>query len=241
MSSLLVVDSLSKRFGGFAALTNVSLSVAPGERLGIIGPNGSGKTTLINCISGALRGDAGTIRFNNQNVSQLASHRRTHLGMARSFQIPRPFSSMSLVENIAVALEYAPHRRAARGGTIASEAQALLEQMGLSDKSQSKPAVLTQVDLRKLELARALATRPRLLILDEAMAGLATSEVDEMLGIVMTVNGGGVAVIMIEHIMRAIMKFSERVICLDAGSVVAEAAPAAIIQDPMVRRIYLGA
>ena len=104
MSSLLVVDSLSKRFGGFAALTNVSLSVAPGERLGIIGPNGSGKTTLINCISGALRGDAGTIRFNNQNVSQLASHRRTHLGMARSFQIPRPFSSMSLVENIAVAL-----------------------------------------------------------------------------------------------------------------------------------------
>lgn len=239
--ALLNVESISKHFGGFAALSDVSLNVAPGERLGIIGPNGSGKTTLINCIGGSLRSDSGTIRFDNQVISSLAPHQRTRLGIARSFQIPRPFSSMSLMENIAVPLEYAAHGHGFKTADVHGEAYMLLAQMGLADKAGSKPGALTQVDLRKLELARALATRPRLLILDEVMAGLATTEVDEMLDIVSHVSQSGVAIIMIEHIMRAIMRFSERVVCLDAGCIVAEAAPMAIIQDPMVRRIYLGA
>lgn len=239
--ALLNVESISKHFGGFAALSEVSLNVAPGERLGIIGPNGSGKTTLINCIGGSLRSDSGTIRFDNQVISSLAPHQRTRLGIARSFQIPRPFSSMSLMENIAVPLEYAAHGHGFKTADVHGEAYTLLAQMGLADKAGSKPGALTQVDLRKLELARALATRPRLLILDEVMAGLATTEVDEMLDIVSHVSQSGVAIIMIEHIMRAIMRFSERVVCLDAGCIVAEAAPMAIIQDPMVRRIYLGA
>ena len=239
--ALLNVESISKHFGGFAALSDVSLNVAPGERLGIIGPNGSGKTTLINCIGGSLRSDSGTIRFDNQVISSLAPHQRTRLGIARSFQIPRPFSSMSLMENIAVPLEYAAHGHGFKTADVHGEAYPVLAQMGLADKAGSKPGALTQVDLRKLELARALATRPRLLILDEVMAGLATTEVDEMLDIVSHVSQSGVAIIMIEHIMRAIMRFSERVVCLDAGCIVAEAAPMAIIQDPMVRRIYLGA
>jgi branched-chain amino acid transport system ATP-binding protein len=235
-TALLRVESVSKHFGGFAALSNVSLTVSAGERLGIIGPNGSGKTTLINCISGALRCDGGTIRFDNQTISTLAPHQRTRLGIARSFQIPRPFKSMSLMNNIAVPLEFASQSKDVDG-----DSRTLLSQMGLGDKFNAKPAELTQVDLRKLELARALATRPRLLILDEVMAGLAASEVDEVLSIVMSVSESGVAIIMIEHIMRAIMAFSERVVCLNAGEIVAEAPPAAIVQDPIVRRIYLGA
>jgi branched-chain amino acid transport system ATP-binding protein len=238
---LLKVESLSKHFGGFAALSEVSLSVASGERLGIIGPNGSGKTTLINCISGALRSNGGKVYFDDKIISNLAPHQRTRRGIARSFQIPRPFASMSLVENISVALEYAAQHSASPTAKIISEARGILVQMGLADKANSSPGALTQVDLRKLELARALATRPRLLILDEVMAGLAAAEVDEMLDIVMQVNRDGVAIIMIEHIMRAIMGFSERVVCLDAGRIVAEAPPHAIIQDAMVRRIYLGA
>jgi len=238
---LLSVESISKHFGGFAALSEVSVTVAPGERLGIIGPNGSGKTTLINCICGFLRSDGGSIRFDNKNISRFAPHQRTRLGIARSFQIPRPFSSMSVAENIAVPLEYVVHRRSLHKADVNGEARELLAQMGLAGKADTNAGALTQVHLRKLELARALATRPRLLILDEVMAGLAAAEVDEMLDIVLSVSQRGVAIIMIEHIMRAIMRFSERVVCLDAGRIVAEAPPLAIIQDPMVRRIYLGA
>jgi branched-chain amino acid transport system ATP-binding protein len=238
---LLSVESICKHFGGFAALVEVNLTVAPGERLGIIGPNGSGKTTLINCICGFLRSDGGLIRFDSKDISRFAPHQRTRLGIARSFQIPRPFSSMSVAENVEVPLEFVVHRRSLHNADVNGEARTLLAQMGLADKADTKAGALTQVDLRKLELARALATRPRLLILDEVMAGLAAAEVDEMLDIVLGVSERGVAIIMIEHIMRAIMRFSERVVCLDAGRIVAEAPPTAIIQDPMVRRIYLGA
>jgi len=239
--ALLEVDTVSKRFGGFAALSEVSMRVGQGERLGIIGPNGSGKTTLINCISGSLRSDSGSIRFDGQDVTRLAPHRRTRLGLARSFQIPRPFASMTLAENVAVPLEYVVHRRSLHAVGVRHEALALLERMGLADKADARASALTQVDLRKLEMARALAARPRVVILDEVMAGLSAVEVDEMLGIIFGVNRAGVAVVMIEHIMRAIMRFSERVICLDAGRVIAEAPPDQIARDPNVARVYLGA
>jgi branched-chain amino acid transport system ATP-binding protein len=238
---LLEVRGLSKRFGGFTALSDVSLNAHRGERLGIIGPNGSGKTTLINCIGGSLRSDAGFIGFDGAEVTRLPAHRRTRLGMARSFQIPRPFASMSLTENVAVPLEYVTHRRSLHLADVHGEALALLGEMGLAAKAQVLAGTLSQVELRKLELARALASRPSLLILDEVMAGLSALEVDEMLAIVLRVNQRGVTIIMIEHIMRAIMRFSERVVCLDAGQILAAGTPAAVAADAGVRRVYLGA
>jgi branched-chain amino acid transport system ATP-binding protein len=244
--ALLDVKSVSKRFGGFAALSEVSLGVRAGERLGIIGPNGSGKTTLINCICGALRSHRGTIAFDGRDITRLAPYQRTRLGIARSFQIPRPFFSMSLAENVAVPLEYVAHTDLAHRGPLAaadirSEALVILDQMGLHAGADTRAAALTQVGLRKLELARAMAARPRLLILDEVMAGLSSTEVDEVLQLLFKLSDRGVTIVMIEHIMRAIMRFSERVVCLDAGRVMAEGVPAAIAADPMVRRVYLGA
>jgi branched-chain amino acid transport system ATP-binding protein len=238
--SLLQISGVSKRFGGFTAVSDVSLDVRRGERLGIIGPNGSGKTTLINCVCGTLHSDAGSIRFDGTDVTRIASYKRTRLGMARSFQIPRPFASMTVVENVAVPLEYVTHRRSLHTADVRSEALAILGQMGLAALADAPAGALTQVELRKLELARALAGRPSLLILDEVMAGLSSVEVDEVLGIVLRLNEQGMTVIMIEHIMRAIMRFSERVVCLDAGRIMAEGPPQQIASDATVRRIYLG-
>jgi branched-chain amino acid transport system ATP-binding protein len=237
---LLQINGVSKRFGGFTAVSDVSLDVRRGERLGIIGPNGSGKTTLINCVCGTLHGDAGSIRFDGTDVTRIASYKRTRLGMARSFQIPRPFASMTVAENVAVPLEYVTHRRSLHTADVRGEALAILGQMGLAALADAPASALTQVDLRKLELARALAARPSLLILDEVMAGLSSVEVDEVLGIILRLNEQGMTVIMIEHIMRAIMRFSERVVCLDAGRIMAEGPPQQIASDATVRRIYLG-
>ncbi|MBI1942680.1 MAG: ABC transporter ATP-binding protein [Betaproteobacteria bacterium] len=237
--ALLRVSGLSKRFGGFVALDNVSLEVRPGERLGLIGPNGSGKTTLINCISGVLYSDEGEVRFDGRNVTRLPPFLRARAGIARSFQIPKPFRSMTVLENLQVPLEYAAaghlgERRAAR------EALAVLEQIGLRERAHEDSASLTQVDMRKLELARAMAARPRLLISDEAMAGLSSTEVDEVLGILRRLNDTGITIIMIEHIMHAVMRFSERVVCLVAGQIICEGTPQSIVQDINVQRAYLG-
>src|SRR5262245_37671935 len=240
-ASVLAVRGVCKRFGGFAALSGVSLNVSATERLGIIGPNGSGKTALINCISGSARADAGSIAFNGVNITRLPAHRRAHLGMARSFQIPRPFFSLTTVENVLVPIEYVRHRGSPHAARDRREAIALLEQMGLADKADLPAGALPQVDLRKLELARAMAADPSLLLLDEVMAGLSSAEVDEVLDIVLTLNRQGVTIIMIEHIMRAIMHFSRRVVCLDAGRIVAEGTPTEVAEHPEVRRIYLGA
>jgi branched-chain amino acid transport system ATP-binding protein len=237
---LLQISGVSKRFGGFTALSGVSLDVRRGERLGIIGPNGSGKTTLINCVCGTLHSDAGSIRFDGTDVTRIASYKRTRFGMARSFQIPRPFGSMTVAENVAVPLEYVTHRRSLHTADVRGEALAILGQMRLAALADAPASALTQVELRKLELARALAGRPSLLILDEVMAGLSSVEVDEVLGIVLRLNEQGMTVIMIEHIMRAIMRFSERVVCLDAGRIMAEGPPQQIASDATVRRIYLG-
>jgi len=238
---LLEVKSVTKSFGGFVALDGVDLAVAPGERLGLIGPNGSGKTTLINCVSGALRNEDGSIRFAGEDVTRLAAHQRTRRGIARSFQIPRPFRSMSVLENLVVPLEYVAHRLSLHAGDVRPEAMAILEKMGLADKAGTPSGRLSQVELRKLELARAMAARPRLLISDEAMAGLAGNEVDEVLDILFKLNESGITIIMIEHIMQAVMRFSQRVICLDAGRIISDGAPAVIVRDPGVQRAYLGA
>jgi branched-chain amino acid transport system ATP-binding protein len=237
VSILLDARGIHKNFGGFAALSNVGLQVETGERVGLIGPNGSGKTTLINCIAGALSCDAGSVRFEDADITSLPAHQRARLGLARSFQLPRPFSSMSVMENVEVPLEYAGARRSG----AAPSAMEILHEAGLADQAHAQAKSLTQVDLRRLELARALAVRPKLLILDEVMAGLSTSEVDAVLALVLRLNQQGITVLMIEHIMHAIMKFSQRVVCLDAGQIVAEGSPSAIVDNPIVRRIYLGA
>jgi branched-chain amino acid transport system ATP-binding protein len=237
--AVLSVRGLTKRFGGFIALQNVDVHVNAGERLGLIGPNGSGKTTLINCISGALFNDEGSIEFEGRDITRLPPHQRARLGVARSFQIPKPFRSMSVLENLRVPLEYAAWSRAEHR-RITDEAMAVLEQIGLKGRAHDNSAGLTQVDMRKLELARALAAKPRLLVSDEAMAGLSSSEVDEILEILLALNKRGVAVIMIEHIMRAVMRFSERIVVLDAGQKIAEGVPAEIVRNPQVERAYLG-
>ncbi|OGA21221.1 MAG: ABC transporter ATP-binding protein [Betaproteobacteria bacterium RIFCSPLOWO2_02_FULL_67_26] len=236
---LLRVGKLGKRFGGFVALDNVSLTVRAGERLGLIGPNGSGKTTLINCITGALFNDQGTIHFDGRDVTLLPPFQRARAGMARTFQIPRPFRSMTVLENLQVPLEYAA--RGPSGRRAVDEALEVLEVIGLRERAQEDSARLTQIDMRKLELARAMAAKPRLLISDEAMAGLSSNEVDDVLGILRRLNDTGITIIMIEHIMHAVMRFSERVICLDAGQIICEGTPQSIVQDAGVQRAYLGA
>ena len=238
MATLLEVNKVSKHFGGFTALNAVSVEIAEGERFGLIGPNGSGKTTLINCISGALRNESGAILFQGREVSRLAAFERTRLGIARSFQIPRPFRTMTVLENLLVPTAYVGHLKDSEGEV---EAMRILSAMGLADKARTLASQLSQVELRKLELARAMAARPKLLISDEAMAGLAGAEVDEVLRILFDLNARGITIIMIEHIMQAVMRFSQRVVCLDAGAIICEGTPASIVQNPNVQRAYLGA
>jgi branched-chain amino acid transport system ATP-binding protein len=238
---LLVALGVTRRFGGFLALDQVDLSVSAGERLGLIGPNGSGKSTLVNCISGTLRPGAGTIRFAGRDLGGLAPHRRIRLGIARSFQIPRPFASMTVLENLLVPLSFAGGDGVGRSrAALAEEATAILRQVGLEAKASRRSGELTQVDMRKLELARAIASRPKLLISDEAMAGLSSSEIDEIIAILLEMKGRGIAVVMIEHIMRAVMRFSERIAVLVAGRKIADGAPGAVLGNPEVERAYLG-
>jgi branched-chain amino acid transport system ATP-binding protein len=235
---LLEVDGVVKRFGGFTALNRVSLHVKAGERFGLIGPNGSGKTTLINCISGALAPDGGRILFEGVDITAVAAHRRTRLGIVRTFQIPKPFSSMTVLENLHSPLEYAAHGRL--HGATGAEAAEILRVIGLEAKAHLKPAGLTQIEMRKLELARALAARPKLLISDEAMAGLSSAEVDDILTILFRLNEEQITIIMIEHIMRAVMRFSERIVVLDAGERIAEGTPEEIVGNQAVEKAYLG-
>ena len=235
---LLEVDGVIKRFGGFTALNRVTLHVKPGERFGLIGPNGSGKTTLINCISGALAPDGGRILFEGVDITAVAAHRRTRLGIVRTFQIPKPFSSMTVLENLHIPLEYAAHGRL--HGATGAEAAEILRVIGLEAKAHLRPGGLTQIEMRKLELARALAARPKLLISDEAMAGLSSAEVDDILTILFRLNEQQITVIMIEHIMRAVMRFSERIVVLDAGERIAEGTPEEIVGNQAVEKAYLG-
>ena len=236
---VLQVTDLTKTFGGFVALNQVNLHLGPGERLGLIGPNGSGKTTMINCITGALNNDAGSILYEGQEIKALPAYKRARLGIARSFQIPKPFKSMTVLENLCVPLDFAARDRGEHHH-IHDQAMEVLQMIGFADRAHELSADLTQVDLRKLELARAMAAKPKLLISDEAMAGLSSSEVDEILEILMTLNEHGVAVIMIEHIMRAVMRFSQRIVVLDAGQKIAEGTPDEVVQNPDVERAYLG-
>ena len=238
---MLEIKNLTKSFGGFTALSNVNLDVRSGERLGLIGPNGSGKTTLINCISGTIRNYTGDVQFNGASLNDLKAHQRARMGIARSFQIPKPFQSMTIKQYLMVPLEYAVQDNNLDQHGLDDEADRILALLGLADKADDISSNLTQIEMRKLELARAMAVKPKLLISDEAMAGLSSTEVDDILKILVELNETAkITIIMIEHIMRAVMSFSERVICLDAGKIIANATPQEVIKVPAVERAYFG-
>ena len=240
---LLQVDNLGKRFGGFVALDGINLSVQPGERVGLIGPNGSGKSTLVNCMCGTLQNESGTVRFDGQIVDGLAANKRTHRGMARSFQLPRPFVTLSVAENLRIPLLYTAHSRSGRHLThdeIESRCHELAGLVGLAAKANKLPRDLTQVEMRKLELARAMAADPKLLIADEAMAGLSQSEVTEIVDLLIKMNERGVTIILIEHIMRAVMSFSQRLVVLVSGKKIADGLPQEVVSHPEVIGAYLG-
>jgi branched-chain amino acid transport system ATP-binding protein len=243
MAPLLAVDDLSKRFGGFVALDGVSLDVHGGERLGLIGPNGSGKSTLVNCLCGALHNETGTVTFDGINVNGMTAHQRTRLGMARSFQLPRPFRSLTLTDNLRIPLIYSANVRRGSHFTAAEideRCGELLRLVGLDAKARRLPRDLTQVEMRKLELARAMGADPKLLIADEAMAGLSHSEIEDILKLLEQLNQRGITIILIEHIMRAVMSFSQRLVVLVSGKKIADGNPQDVIRDPEVERAYLG-
>jgi branched-chain amino acid transport system ATP-binding protein len=240
---LLQVENLGKRFGGFVALDGINLSVQPGERVGLIGPNGSGKSTLVNCMCGTLQNESGTVRFDGHIVDGLAANKRTHRGMARSFQLPRPFVTLSVAENLRIPLLYTAHSRSGRHlahDEIESRCHELAGLVGLAAKANKLPRDLTQVEMRKLELARAMAADPKLLIADEAMAGLSQSEVTEIVDLLIKMNERGVTIILIEHIMRAVMSFSQRLVVLVSGKKIADGAPQEVVSHPEVIGAYLG-
>jgi len=228
-------ETLMKRFGGFVALDNVNLTVRAGERVGLIGPNGSGKSTLVNCASGVLRNYGGAVWFKDRCLDRLPPNERVRAGLVRSFQLPRPFRGLTVAENLRVPFVFAGRRT--KDDTAIDEA---LDFVGLSARRTAMPKDLNQIDLRKLDLARAIVAAPELLFVDEVMAGLSHSEVDEVLALLMRLNESGVAIVMIEHIMRAVTAFSQRLVVLVAGRKIAEGDPDDVLANLEVQRAYLG-
>ena len=232
---LLRAEGVGKRFGGFVALEGIDITLRPGERLGLIGPNGSGKSTFVNCISGDFAQHDGTVALDGQALNGLKPHRRARLGLARTFQLPQPFASLTVLENVRVPLLFgATPTQATR------RAMECLEQVEMAGKADKLPRELTQVEQRRLELARAIALDPRLLIADEAMAGLSHAEIDQIIVLLRRLNAQGTAVIMIEHIMRAVTAFSERLVVFVAGRKIADGPPREVLALQEVEDAYLG-
>jgi branched-chain amino acid transport system ATP-binding protein len=231
---ILQVSQLIKRFGGFHALGGLSFHVAGGEILGLVGPNGSGKTTSINVISGLYAPDGGSVVFDGGSIGGLASHKLVHLGVNRTFQIPKPFLSLTVRQNIAVALAYG------RAGAAPPTAEALMEEYRLAEVADRRASELNNAQQKMLDLVRALATRPRLLLLDELAAGLNPTELDWISGRIRALAQSGMAIIVVEHLMGFIEQITDRVIVMNAGKEIFEGKLAVAVQVPQVIEVFLG-
>jgi branched-chain amino acid transport system permease protein len=236
--SLLAVSEVSKRFGGVVALDGVSMEIGEGEILGLVGPNGSGKSTLINVLSGFYPADRGKVSFRGQETTGVPAHRLAAMGIARTYQIPRPFGTMTPRQNIAVSYMFGHSRHSFDGAREA--AQEWLDFTGLARAADIAIGELTLHQLKFLELARALATQPSLLLLDEVLAGLNPSEINESVEMIRRIHSQGITILIVEHVVRAVTALSDRLVVLNHGAVIAEGEPERVMSDPAVVTAYLG-
>jgi branched-chain amino acid transport system ATP-binding protein len=231
---------LTKGFGGVAALDGVSLRLDPAAITALIGPNGSGKTTLLNLLGGQLRPSAGVVRWRGENITRWPVHRRCRAGITRTFQVAQPFLDLPLIENVRLGILFGAPRGASSGRQATERSRQLLEELGLGDRADARAGILSLGDLKRLELAMALATQPSLLLVDEILAGQSPSSIQGLLAFLGTRRSRGLAIVLVEHRLQALMRMVDRVIALRQGRIIAEGTPEAVLRDPAVVEAYLG-